>query len=299
MDIDMNTLRAFLEIADRGNLTEGARALHMSQSALSTLMRGLEGEVGKELFLRSGNKALRLSEEGKIFAEAAKRILLQSDFGEDVLRRAETVRGEIHIGVQNASSSLINLLADLHKAFPQVAFRLHRRHGPLEEYLSSDLDFYALPETMKGDLPNLRIAAMMALYAIVSEDHPLARRRVLRLEELTRERFAFALHSNGKPEDTYQYCLDAGLKPDVAVLCGDVGLHLELARQAGMMLITYNTLRGFRRGLKGLVEIPIDYKGVQTIPIVLAWPHDIKNPMAARIAKYLLETYPDGYGAPT
>ncbi len=52
--LNFHHLHYFWAVAEEGNLTRAAEALHVSQSALSTQIRVLEGQLGHALFIRSG-----------------------------------------------------------------------------------------------------------------------------------------------------------------------------------------------------------------------------------------------------
>ncbi|MEP3276640.1 MAG: LysR family transcriptional regulator [Stappiaceae bacterium] len=71
---DSNLLRAFVEIADCGNLTLAASRLNRSQSAISVQIRKLEMELNASLFVREG-KGMSLSANGERLLPAAQRVL--------------------------------------------------------------------------------------------------------------------------------------------------------------------------------------------------------------------------------
>jgi len=73
MNITLRQLRAFTEVARRESFTEAAKQLHLSQSAVSALIRELERQIGFGLLDRttrrvvlsaSGGHLLELSERG-------------------------------------------------------------------------------------------------------------------------------------------------------------------------------------------------------------------------------------------
>ena len=51
--MEIRTLRYFLEAAREENMSKAAERMHISQSALSKQLKGLEEELGKQLFVRS------------------------------------------------------------------------------------------------------------------------------------------------------------------------------------------------------------------------------------------------------
>lgn len=71
--LNYNHLRYFWAVAREGNLTRAAEKLLISQSALSIQIRKLEGQLGQDLFERSGRQ-LVLTEAGRIAFDHAESI---------------------------------------------------------------------------------------------------------------------------------------------------------------------------------------------------------------------------------
>ena len=67
-------LRSFLAIAREQNLTRAAESLHLSQSAISSQLKGLEEELGICLFERNA-RGMTLSESGQALLAHAKDVL--------------------------------------------------------------------------------------------------------------------------------------------------------------------------------------------------------------------------------
>lgn len=63
--MDLNTLMYFKEIAETGSLTRAAEHLHVSQPAMSAMLKKLEEELGVSLFDRSPNRIF-LNKTGEI-----------------------------------------------------------------------------------------------------------------------------------------------------------------------------------------------------------------------------------------
>lgn len=63
--MDLNTLRYFKEIAESGSLTRAAEHLHISQPAMSAMLKKLEEELGVSLFDRTPNRIF-LNKTGEI-----------------------------------------------------------------------------------------------------------------------------------------------------------------------------------------------------------------------------------------
>lgn len=72
--MELNQLRSFVCVAREQNLTRAARILHISQSALSTQIRGLEDSLGIILFERQA-RGMTLTVNGKTLLGQARMIL--------------------------------------------------------------------------------------------------------------------------------------------------------------------------------------------------------------------------------
>ena len=74
MNLTLRQLRAFAAVAETGSFTAAAATLHLTQSALSVLVRELEREMGVQLFDRHTRRVL-LSEAGREFQPSVQRLL--------------------------------------------------------------------------------------------------------------------------------------------------------------------------------------------------------------------------------
>ena len=93
----LEQLRIFVAVAEREHVTQAARDLHLTQSAVSAAITALEGRYAIKLFDRIGRR-IALTEAGRIFLEEARAILVRAADGEAVL--ADLVdfrRGEVAI----------------------------------------------------------------------------------------------------------------------------------------------------------------------------------------------------------
>lgn len=99
--MELRVLNYFLAIAREQSIIHAAESLHLSQPTLSTQIKGLEKELGKQLLIRGtkGSRKVTLTEEGMILRKRAEEIL-------DLVRRTENeismsddiVMGDVYIG---------------------------------------------------------------------------------------------------------------------------------------------------------------------------------------------------------
>ena len=95
--LNLHHLRLFRAVARDGTLTGAARALNLSQSALSTQVRALEAALGHDLFERRG-RGLALTEAGRIALDHAEAIFRAADDLTATLREEGRGRRALRIG---------------------------------------------------------------------------------------------------------------------------------------------------------------------------------------------------------
>ncbi|QDL91179.1 LysR family transcriptional regulator [Paroceanicella profunda] len=123
MNITLRQLRAFVAVAEARSFTEAAVRLHLTQSAVSMLVRQLEADFGLPLFVRT-TRAVSLTEAGLGLLPAAQRMLadLQEVFdGARDLR--ELRRGSLRIAAPQmfACSLLPRSVERFHAEYPDIS----------------------------------------------------------------------------------------------------------------------------------------------------------------------------------
>lgn len=77
-NMNLITLKYFVQVATDGSLTKAANELFVSQPTLSRHMKELEGEVGAQLFVRQSH-SLKLTTEGAAFLKATVKVIQEVD----------------------------------------------------------------------------------------------------------------------------------------------------------------------------------------------------------------------------
>ena len=127
---DIRQLKCFMAVASAGSINGAAQALNMAQSAVSRRVRGLETEVGRQLFHRSRH-GVTLTNAGELLRDAAADVLGAHDRLARAMYPDEAER-LLQIGATgSASEFLLNgLLAGLSRARPDLRVELHEAHPP-------------------------------------------------------------------------------------------------------------------------------------------------------------------------
>ena len=114
--MELRTLHYFLTVAREQSISAAAESLHISQPALSTQMKAMEEELGKQLLIRGtkGSRRVVLTDEGMILRRRAEEILsLVQKAEEEIAHSDETIVGDVVIGAGETDN--IRLLARVAK----------------------------------------------------------------------------------------------------------------------------------------------------------------------------------------
>lgn len=123
LDFTLVQLRYFQEVARRENMTEAAKHLNVTQSAISTAMAQLERTLGIDLFIRQKNRSVVLSPAGRRFLFEVNPFLESSDaLGETAHGLAQSLSGNLTVGVFSpiAPTRLPLIHAEFEKRYPDV-----------------------------------------------------------------------------------------------------------------------------------------------------------------------------------
>jgi LysR family transcriptional regulator, transcriptional activator of nhaA len=101
--LNLHHLRLFRAVALGGKLTEAARQLNLSQSALSTQIKTLEAALGQDLFERRGRE-LVLTEAGRIALDHAEAIFRTAEDLKATLRETGGSRRALRVGALSTLS---------------------------------------------------------------------------------------------------------------------------------------------------------------------------------------------------
>ncbi len=178
MHLEFRHLRTIKAIHEEGGLARAAERLHITQSALSHQIKGLEDQAGLDLFVRR-SKPMKLSPAGIKLLRLAEDVLpriaaLEDEF--DNLRKGKSGRLHIAIECHACFDWLLPVLEAFRQAWPDIDVDI--RPG---------LQFEALPALLReevdlvvsSDPENLSGVDFTPLFDyepvfVCSADHPLA-----------------------------------------------------------------------------------------------------------------------------
>ena len=108
----LQQLKYVVEVAERGSITEAAKALFIAQPSLSSAVRELEEEAGITIFLRN-SRGILLTQEGAEFLGYARQVVQQAALIEDKYIAHSASRQRFSVSTQHysfTSSAFVELV---------------------------------------------------------------------------------------------------------------------------------------------------------------------------------------------
>ena len=142
--MELRVLQYFLAVAREQNISAAAESLHLSQPTLSTQLKALEAELGKQLLIRGskGSRKVTLTEDGIILRKRAEEILdLVQKTEREISRSEETIAGDVYIGA--GETDMIRLLA-------KTAKKMQAQYPDIHYHISSGNALFVLEQLDKG-----------------------------------------------------------------------------------------------------------------------------------------------------
>lgn len=232
---DSRQLAALVLLAESGSVTEAARRLHLTPSAISHALRSLERDAGCPLFERLGRR-LTFTQSGEILVQRARAILREMDEGRAELRTLrEWGRGRLRLAVSTTACQhlLPSILREFKESFPRCQVEVQPVDTPraLEELRARQVDLAIGIQTGRDPGVESRPLFKDDLQVLVSPLHPWAKLRSAPAEKLTRE----TLISYPRTSATFQllekYCSARGVRlPASAMELGSMEAIKELVK---------------------------------------------------------------------
>ncbi|OWY01647.1 hypothetical protein B6V75_13755 [Thioclava sp. F1Mire-8] len=151
-NLDIAALRALLTVSETGSVTQAARLLNLTQSAVSMQIRRLEEALDKVLFDRA-NRKMALTRAGRSLLDHARRICAENDAALARLRAADA-EVTVRFGLPHdlVSPQMPHLLRALSEQWPMVRLQLaSRRSQTLRRMLDAgELDMILTTEETPG-----------------------------------------------------------------------------------------------------------------------------------------------------
>jgi DNA-binding transcriptional LysR family regulator len=276
--MELRHLQQFVAVAEEKHITRAAERLGMQQPPLSQRIKGIENELGIQLFKRKA-RGVDLTAAGRIFFNHARLTIAQHERGLDATKRAARgEQGQLRVGVPPT--------APFHPLLP-AAIRAFREAYPsvsltMDECLRAELVGRLQDERMDVAFIRAPLSKIdgLTIYPLCTEPmmaalptgHPLARKSArggLPLSALSDDTFIAYAREQGPAiyEATVAACLKAGFSPRLgqeaprvtsalSLVAAGLGIAIVPAsmRRMGMENVVYRDVRSATQ-LKAFLRI--------------------------------------------
>lgn len=260
-------LRALLQVAEQGSIRGAARALHLSQSALTKALRELEADLGAELLVRS-YKGVEFTPAGQALLARARLALSTLEKARDEIRWLRGGAGiQVTAGVTPAiaATALPSVLNEFEREQPDASLTLVEGMltNVLPGLMEGRIDF-AIAAAEPDDLPYE--IAFEPLARILAEPaarigHPLLKANTW--TQMAEARWVLNLASGSLAQQLVSWLASQGIPlSHPAVKCDSPTLMTEMMRRTDLV--------GF--GPRILFQDPLFGQGLASFASLPAFP---------------------------
>lgn len=291
-DVSLRLLRYYVALATELSYRKAAERLFISQPALSTAIRQLEGHVGDRLFDRDTH-SVALTALGREWLPYVRAALDEVDSAIDVLTTL-VGSGRIRVGYLTGMGAdlLFQLLDGVEQALPELSIETieYDFSDPSAGLSSGTCDLALLrPPVDVADL-EMVVVSKESWVACLPRNHRLANRKDLQISELLDEPIIVAPVSAAGWRD-YWMATDVRNGQPANIVAEAATYEAEttlVARGVGISFTTSSLIRLY------------DRPGIQFVPIVdrpvsytsLAWKSDRLSAAGRRLVQHMLGHVP-------
>ncbi|MCA9018679.1 MAG: LysR family transcriptional regulator, partial [Planctomycetaceae bacterium] len=173
--MEVDQLRYFLRVAERGNFTRAAEEMMISQPALSRSIQKLEEELGQPVFERK-TRSVALTEAGKLLQSRAQQILsLIADTKAEISDDGQS--GQIRVGAipTIAPFFLPDLLRQFSAEFPKASLIVQEDTTDhlLKRCTQGEIDLAIIALPVPAKYLEVEELFEEELFLVLPPDHPL------------------------------------------------------------------------------------------------------------------------------
>ncbi|MDP2370539.1 LysR family transcriptional regulator [Rhodoferax sp.] len=187
--ITLKQFRYFLAVSETASVAAAARMINIAQSAVTKSVQELETALGVRLFERS-SKGMVLTQEGHRFQSSARKVIASVAEAAELTRgRAETLTGNLTIGVTSlvAGYYLADLFSRFQRSHPSVNVSVVEDSPQFLEHLliNGEVDLAIMVSNALGDPQALVVEELTSSPSRVwmASSHALAEKPELTLAE--------------------------------------------------------------------------------------------------------------------
>lgn len=190
--MELRVLQYFLAVAREQSIVRAAESLHLSQPTLSTQIKAMEEELGKQLLIRGtkGSRKVTLTEEGMILRKRAEEILnLVQKTEREISFSDSVIVGDVYIGTgeTDAVRFIAKAARELYEAYPGIHYHISSGNAMfvMEQLDKGLIDFGIVFDSVDHTKYNaIELPFKDTWGVLMRKDSPLAAKEAILPEDL-------------------------------------------------------------------------------------------------------------------
>lgn len=228
--MEVDQLRYFLRVAERGNFTRAAEELNISQPALSRSIQKLEEELGQPVFERK-TRSVALTDAGTLLQSRAQQILaLIEDTKAEISDDGRS--GQIRIGAipTIAPFFLPNLLRQFSTEFPAASIIVQEDTTDhlLKRCTQGEIDLAILALPVPAKYLEVEELFQEELLLVLPPDHPLVNKPQIRLNDIKALPFVLLDEAHCLSDNIVSFCRQRSFHPVAVEQTSQLAMVQEL-----------------------------------------------------------------------
>jgi LysR family hydrogen peroxide-inducible transcriptional activator len=213
--VEIDQLRYFLGVAERGNFTRAAENLAISQPALSRSIQKLEDELGQPVFERK-TRSVTLTEAGVLLQSRAQQILtILEDTKAEITDDGQS--GRIRVGAipTIAPYFLPKKLQQFADEFPKATLIVQEdtTDALLKACTQGEIDLAILALPISARYLEIEELFEEELLLVLPTDHPLVKKEKIRLSDVEPYPFVLMNEAHCLSDNIVSFCRQRSFQP--------------------------------------------------------------------------------------
>lgn len=259
--LNFNRLRVFCQTARYLSCTRAAEKLYITQPAVTAQIKLLEDSCNLKLFKKKGRRIF-LTDEGKTLYDYAAKVFEYEKEIEDLIDDLkELKRGMLRLGTSKSYARYFMpfLITSFRDAYPHI--KIHLDEGSSLDMIHSLLDFKNEVAVIAKIEDNPEICfipfSREELVLILAPEHPLARKRYIRLAELAGEPLIMKERGSATRKLVIALFDDNGISPEILMETGNAEFIKQLVQRGDGVSFIVKEAAAVELQEKKLVTVPI------------------------------------------
>ncbi|WP_186578477.1 LysR family transcriptional regulator [Aquibacillus kalidii] len=239
--MNIEALQHFNKVYQMNSINSAAKELFITPQGLSKTIKQLELELEAELFDR-GPRGMEATEAGELlYARSQHIVYLMEDLKKEISIISGS-KGTLNVVVTYSSTSVIpiDFLYEFSKTYPDIQVKIRELpdDSSLNQMFQEDVDVGLVTDYEDIENCEHELVASGEAVVVVSNNHRLADKQEVSLDDLRDEPLVVKSAGKGKDHSFVDKCLDRGITPNVVHEFGNILTAHRLCELNGFVAIS-------------------------------------------------------------